>query len=179
MPSVRIRDSAYSPLIDSPVVQHQRLHTTPNSTSIAHTPSSRATLPRMRTMPSLRNQGSPNSTSPQLSLGPCPQLRPRARGSTVSRVHDHCTRSSARHSHAVASADRQNLPLLPHDREIPHGTPSVAAATTGSNLSYQHTGTDSIRASDPNEMHHDDVIEHLDVIGGTFIAMRSHELISL
>jgi hypothetical protein len=173
MPSVRIRDSAYSPLVDSLDVQHQRSSTTPGTTpSNDYTPSQMAFLPRMRTMPALRNQGSPSSTSPQPSLGPSsphlrpPQLRPqRARAGTVSRVHDHCIRSCARYSHAVASADRQNLPLLPHERDISHGTPSVAAATTGSNLSFQHTG-DSIRASDPNEMHHDDVIEHLDVIGG-------------
>jgi hypothetical protein len=70
-------------------------------------------------------------------------------------------RSSARYTgsdHQSASSSITALPLLSSSLDEESQRPLTS---TGS----PHTNADSIRASYGSEMHHDDVIEHLDVIG--------------
>jgi hypothetical protein len=158
MPSVRIRDSAYLQALhdDSSAATAQPQTLDPSNQDDVPTPmlSTKPFLSRMRTMPALRNQ-QPGSTSPQLR----PQ-RSRS-GSTASRIHDHILRYSL--SLDQQSASSSALPLLSDEGDESQGP---FTTSTVSRRSMRHTNADSIRATYGSEiLHHDDVIEHLDVIG--------------
>jgi hypothetical protein len=162
MPSVRIRDSAYlQPFCD----------TSPPTTNQDDGPTSPTPFfSRMRTTPTLRNQRSNSSTFPQSR----PQ-RSRS-GSTASRVHDHILRYSL-------SVDQQSsssaLPLL-SDEGNESQRPLSTSTMSRRNLRHTTSNADSIRATYGSEIHHDDVIEHLDVIGAwLYIAIGPHLIASL
>ena len=169
MPSVRIRDSAYlqslRPESSPPATQGNQPPAHTRSTSTAHNDATRLApsppnLLHMRTMPTLRGQRH-GSVSPHSR-----PLRPRS-GSTASRVHDHLTRrySVTPDSHLSASSSITALPLLSstYEGEDFQGPLTIS---TDSPASDHRTNADSIRATYGSEIHHDDVIEHLDVIGG-------------
>ena len=150
MPSVRIRDSAFlQPLRDDNPPTNNDPEPTPRLS-----PRASPFLPHMRTMPSFRSSRV-GSTSPQLR-----SQRGRS-GSTASRVHDHCIRSCARYSATDRSSSVMALPLLSSSVDDREGALTTSTGTP----SIRHTNADSIRATYGSEMHHDDVIEHLDVIG--------------
>lgn len=168
MPSVRIVDSTFlqTVRVESP------LPAEPQSSSQDDTEqpmSPQRFLPRMRTMPTLRHHRSSSTSS---------QRRPqRSRsGSTTSRVHDHIMRSSSRYtlSPDPQTSSTSALPLLSDEEEESQGPLSTSAAS--------HTNADSIRATYGSELevHHDDVIEHLDVIGEcyTSTSLCPHEFVS-
>ena len=156
MPSVRIRDPAFlqAGRDDNPAAIQTTQPQNNQSTQDDPTPRRSLIRPHIHTMPTLRNNRLA-STSPPLR----PQ-RGRS-GSSASRVHDHCVRSSARYSATDRSSSITALPLLSSSLDYADGPLSTS---TGS-PTIHHTNADSIRATYGSEMHHDDVIEHLDVIG--------------
>jgi hypothetical protein len=170
MPSVRIRDSAYlQPLrAESPPFatqgNQQPVHTRSTRTGAHNDATSLVLSPpnllHMRTMPTLRSYRR-SSISP-----PSRPLRPRS-GSTASRVHNHLTQrySATPDSHLSASSSITALPLLSstYEGEDFQGPLTIS---TDSPSNDNQTNADSIRATYGSEIHHDDVIEHLDVIGG-------------
>ncbi|GLB33910.1 putative RNA pol II promoter Fmp27 protein [Lyophyllum shimeji] len=176
MPSIRIKSSPYATLRDSPRPTPLTTLFISNAEHAAGstTPPGSPAPPRMqRSMPALRRQASESPQEPQ------PHARPRS-GTTSSRIQSYLIGSSRRHLRgsisdggSLISSERAASPLsaVPHDGILTlegpqaellirsNGEPGVI----GSALSLPKSENDP----DPflsSDIHHDDVVEHLDVI---------------
>ena len=173
MPSVRVKGRTYSNLEDvflesnTPLVDHD------GSAQL----SPQHLLPRP-SLPVLRQDG-PN---PQPSPSPLIPRRPRS-STTASRIHAHCTFSSR--SSQVLNLAQDASPLSPqylspvtHPAQLhPHrgetitldGPQTVVRISSHSEPGLIENSINSITSGDDQdghpEHHHDDVVEHLDVIG--------------
>lgn len=194
MPSIRVKRSNYSSLRDSGA--HEQ--TSPTLTSLfvpnALTPGPSTPhpgLPRLetqRSMPALRPDPSP------IIL---PRSRPRA-GTVAGRVHSHCMRNSMRHSQVLTQSNRQNsgfltgsptstspMRLTPRHEFITlegsqtnvmvdsNGEPGLI----GSALSLPGSFKGEDQTIDGVDHHHDDIVDHLDVIGNEFPCCHTAPLI--
>ncbi|KAG5648970.1 hypothetical protein DXG03_000319 [Asterophora parasitica] len=190
MPSIRIRGSTYSNLAESPSTSPVARPLTTlfvsnaeSAAAAASTLPQSSTTPRIRqSMPTLRIEAA-DSESTQIELPPQVELRPSARprsGTTSSRVHTYCVGSSRRYPRAPTD-DNSDIsggrasPLLMVPRESNgmimmdglqadvmmryNGEPGVigsALSLTDSNGEHDNLLAEGV--------HHDDVVEHLDVI---------------
>ncbi|KAF5387704.1 hypothetical protein D9615_000499 [Tricholomella constricta] len=181
MPSIRIRGSAYSTLRESSTSPQSRPLSTlfvsnEELAADSTTPTGSPPPPRMRrSMPTLRGQP-PDSESPDVAR---PSARPRS-GTTTSRVHTYCIGSSRRYPRGPStdndseiSIEQTASPLLmvPRDGMVMMDGPQAEVimrsngepGVIGSALSVTDSDGDARRLLLPS-VHHDDVVEHLDVI---------------
>ncbi|KAG6873748.1 hypothetical protein C0995_011567 [Termitomyces sp. Mi166 len=182
MPSVRLRGSAYSSLRDSPTSPRAKLSTSALNQNVESestgdsTPSVSRSSPRMlrRSMPSLRPKvPQPDSDSEETSR----PIRTRS-GTTISRISTYIAGASRRHSRNPTSHGdsepgfQTSSPLLsPRDARITHESPQAEVAvysnrapgTVGA-ISLVDSGDDTDDDSSLN-LHHDEIVNHLDVIG--------------
>jgi len=167
MPSVRVRGKTYTPVQDVfPNADGLRPLSVPvaadGSTLGVH--AQRRLLPRF-SLPLLYTPTATMSTSG----------RPRA-FTSASRVYAHCTLRSSRHSGSMG-AQSPSSPLTIDDplqsgelheydrrRAIPRMRSRGDSRRAESSVNLSHGRDDSYEALDADH-HHDDVVEHLDVIG--------------
>lgn len=180
-PSIRVKRSAYSTLRDSTNEGSPwtlaAVFNSPSTSPISEP--SNPNGPRIqRSLPSMQAGQGP-SGSPVIS-------RPRADTTTSGRVHAHCTRRSERYSGVPALADQGSQtphtlsPQTPH--LVPHyammsmegseeadvfvrsaGEPGWVNSALSSPHSHNDEGGTGLKTDEDH--HHDDVVEHLDVIG--------------
>ncbi|TFK43438.1 hypothetical protein BDQ12DRAFT_180030 [Crucibulum laeve] len=178
MPSIRVRGPVYATLGDGPSNDE------PRSLATIFTPATpvlSSVEPRPRpSMPSLRQEE--DRLSPELTTQA--HRRPRARTS-ASRIHAHCMLNTLRGSRAIATPETaytaESLATpTPQQQFIHHdgimtmegAQADVVISSPGqpgiieSNLSLPRSHDDAhrFRELEPNEHHHDDIVEHLDVI---------------
>lgn len=202
MPSIRIRGSAYSSLRDGPASANATPQPRPkipvflvNADPDTPTPPPGPPIPpRMqRSMPTLRDQALSSSESPQQSQ--VPPRRPRS-GTTTSRIHTYVLHSARRYPRAGASdtesrisTERTVSPLLavPQDGMVTMEGPqadvivrsSGQPSRIGSALSLPDGNHENFFDMDDRtqgEVHHDDVVEHLDVIGESRLTFNIRNL---
>jgi hypothetical protein len=182
MPSIRIKGTPYSSLRDHPTTNEPRSLAEIFPTHGPTLPSTNPVPPRMqRSMPTMREQSEPlSSTIPNTSQSP--PRRPRA-GTVSSRIHNHCMQSSLRFPRADSidhdsqpSTSRTASPLLvTHDGMVTmEGSQAdIRMRSSGErgridsamNLPTSHIDAAHMRVVDSSGTHHDDIVEHLDVIG--------------
>ncbi|RDB22557.1 hypothetical protein Hypma_010075 [Hypsizygus marmoreus] len=191
MPSIRVRGSSYSTLNGSPTLPARRptlanlfLSSEADSPEASTSDSAGSPVPpRMqRSLPIMRAQIDTPTESPAHSR----QTPGRERSSTTtSRVHAFCTsnsrrypRSSAQENGSHSSMERIASPfLVPHDGMVTLEGPQAEVimrsngqpGIIGSSLSLPSYANDVNTHlldddSSISEVHHDDVVEHLDVI---------------
>ena len=168
MPSVRLRaGSAYSTLRDPPVSKRPSLATVfaPHVESLAPTgPSNGPALPRMqRSLPTLRPQSPLLDVPPPLPIG-----RSRS-GTTTSRIQSYIS-SSRRYSRPAGLDDsRSSLVHIasPTTTDIDSEAPSSAIRSISGLRNSEDDFANLRRANGSlgSDLHHDEVVEHLDVIG--------------
>jgi len=167
MPSVRVKGRTYSNLEDvflesnTPAVDYD---------GSAHT-SPQYLLPRL-SLPVLQQDG-PN---PQPSPSPLTPRRPRS-STTASRVHAHCTLSSRSSQVLNLAQDASPLYLSPttypahlhphrgETRTLDGPQTNVRISSHGEPGLVENSISSITGDDDQPEHHHDDVVEHLDVIG--------------
>jgi hypothetical protein len=179
MPSIRVRRSSYS-VLDAPPGADSGRDTFPRSlANIFGSPLATqqrpafSTFDASRLQPPVEQESSPGTPS-ELPRSPVVR-RPRANSRVAHHVMNQKTarfgsadRGSIRSSVNVAGvpgSPRQGLVTLEGDQAdvVVHseGTPGII----GSALSLPHSAGESVRNLMEDEHHHDDIVEHLDVIG--------------
>jgi len=164
MPSVRVKGKTYTPVQELFADVHSAAEDDPPNDGRP----TKLLFPRF-SHPFLRQDRTPTAT---LST----PARPRALTS-ASRVHAHCTLRAPRgHEGTSRSPNRPSIALPPNERiqsgEFPGSERSLGiprmrshgeSARADSSINLSHGGDDlhDVRSTD----HHDDVVEHLDVIG--------------
>jgi hypothetical protein len=166
MPSVRVRSKTYTPIhevfaqADPPLAGDVPEAQGSTTAGISE---SRGLFPRF-SHPFLRQDRTPTATLPASG-------RPRALTS-ASRVHAHCTLRNPRYSGSINSRS-PNSPLVP----LPPGEhPQLGGVRSDSPFGIRSRGDSGRAESSINlshggdnfwdyDHHHDDVVEHLDVIG--------------
>lgn len=189
MPSIRVKGQAYSSLPDGYTLEDYDVPANNQPSSPSPGPLLRVT-PRISTrlsLPFLRGEPSDGRLSARISAAtPVTPNRPRA-ATTASRVHAHCTSASGiRSSQFWSPTEDANSPGLPSP--VPSRTLSGAYPQAGGMVTLEGMQTD-LRMSSQGEpgliehsinlshtedegdvdLHHDDVVDHLDVIGKTAI----------
>ncbi|KAF8974464.1 hypothetical protein BDZ97DRAFT_25191 [Flammula alnicola] len=184
MPSIRVKGQAYSSLGD---VFAESDNAPPDAgPSEQHAPSPFLTprIPSRLSLPFLRTE--PSDTQPSPNANPVTPRRPRS-GTTASRIHAHCTSSirssqflpptqdviaggpyrERRTSHSSTGSPENTYPhagemmtiegLQTDLRMSSHGEPGLIE----NSINLSHTDGED---NEDTEHHHDDVVEHLDVI---------------
>lgn len=169
MPSVRVRGKTYTPVQEVfPDADGLRPLSVPVAAegSTLGVQAQPRLLPRF-SLPLLYQDRTPTGT---MSISG----RPRA-FTTASRVHAHCTLRSSRHS--GMGAQSPSSPLTMNDplqsgelheydrRAVPRMRSRGDTRRAESSVNLSHGGDDSHEALNADHHHHDDVVEHLDVIG--------------
>ena len=177
MPSIRLRaNSAYSTLHDPPVSKRPALATvfTPHVEPLAPAASSNGPAPprTQRSLPTLRTQ------SPLLDVPPpLPTGRFRS-GTTTSRIQSYIS-SSRRHSRPAGTDNDSRSSLVPIASpttiEIDSEAQSSAIRSVLGlrNSEDDFTNLRIVNGSLGSDLHHDEVVEHLDVIGEPQLSSRS------
>ncbi|KAG6821618.1 hypothetical protein H0H93_000127 [Arthromyces matolae] len=178
MPSIRLKGSAYSTLRDTPTPTPKTkplttlfIQNAESSASGTNTPNEYTVSPRIRrSMPSLHLHVPPQSQD-ELDTEPLPFGRPRS-GTTNSRISSYIAEISRRQSRALLEGGNEaKSPLLsPYDAVITHegqqAEVTIASkgetSVTGSVLSF--LDDEHSEDSSSQDVHHDDIVDHLDVI---------------
>lgn len=192
MPPIKVKGNAYSSLDDSnipedydipPNTQPSISQQTPSPLLLRITPniSTRLSLPFLRGEPPDVRLSAIASTTPN---------RPRA-ATTASRIHAHCTSSAGIRSSQFWGAEQDVDSLQPGvPSPSPSRSPNVAYPQAGQLVTLEGMQTDlrissrgepgliehSINLShteeeDDVDHHHDDVVDHLDVIGTNYVSL--------
>ncbi|KAG6869281.1 hypothetical protein C0993_000034 [Termitomyces sp. T159_Od127] len=173
MPSVRLKGSAYSSLCGSPTTPSKIKPLT--SPSIQNAPSVGDSIPRTspisprmlrRSMPSLRSGVPQPESDPEHQPRP---TRPRS-GTTSSRISNFIAENLRRHSPTLEGGNEPGLlPLLtPRDtRFVDDSTQAevVVHPTTFGSIGSALSLADSEDDYSSLDLHHDEIVDHLDVIG--------------
>lgn len=182
MPSIRIKGTPYASLRDAPAANEPRslAEIFPSNAPGSPTPTNRVPPRMQRSMPVMRETNDPSSTSPENS-----QSRPRA-GTMSSRIYNHVVQREQRaapiDNGSQPSTSRTASPLLvAHNGMVTmEGSQAdIRIRASGErgridsaiNLPNAHLDATHMRLVDSSETHHDDIVEHLDVIGEFYVSL--------
>jgi len=168
MPSIRLRaNTAYSTLRDPHVSERPTLATlfAPHVEHLASGPSNGPAPPRMqRSMPTLRTQSPPLDVPPPLPTG---RLRS---GTTTSRIQSYIS-SSRRYPRPAGADNDSRSSIVPIASSATMEIDSEAQSSPIRSALGLHNSEDDFanlriaNGSSESDLHHDEVVEHLDVIG--------------